>query len=195
MDDSTLSELRQLLSRRSFVSPEEPGLTPAAVLLLVYPKDGDYCINLQKRTSFVDQHKGEICLPGGKPEPGDEDLLVTALRETQEEVGVKSQDVTILGRMDDVLTRTGYTLTVFVGTIPYPYSFIQSDSEVEEILEVPLSALRDPANQREEAWWEAGNLIRRYAYAYNSHLIYGATAKIVGQFLFLTASLLCAERV
>lgn len=185
MTDTTLSELRQLLSQRPTASLEGPGCNPAAVLLLIYPKDGDYCVNLQKRTKWVEQHKGEVCLPGGKPEPSDGGLLKTALRETQEEVGIRPKDVTVLGQMDDVFTRTGYTLKVFVGTIPYPYDFTSNSAEVEEVLEVPLSVLRDPANWREEAWWERGNLTRRYAYAYGSHLIYGATARIVGQFLDL----------
>ena len=185
MTDPILSELKQVLSKRPIVKLEDHGSNPAAVLLLIYPKDRDYYINFQKRTQQVEHHKGEVCLPGGTPEPGDSSLLITALREAQEELGVQPSDVTILGQIDDVLTRTGYTVKVFVGTIPHPYTFRANDAEVEEVLEVPLTVLKDSANWREEVHWELGNVTKSYSYAYGPHLIYGATAKIVGQFLHL----------
>ena len=185
MADPILSELKRVLSKRPTVTLEGHDCNPAAVLLLIYPKDGDYYINFQKRTQQVEHHKGEVCLPGGTPEPGDSSLLKTALREAQEEVGIQPADVTILGQIDDVLTRTGYTVKVFVGTIPHPYTFSANDAEVEEMLEVPLTVLNDSANWREEVRWERGNVTKSYSYAFGPHLIYGATAKIVGQFLHL----------
>jgi 8-oxo-dGTP pyrophosphatase MutT (NUDIX family) len=111
--------------------------------------------------------------------------LATALRETYEEVGILSKDIAILGQMDDVLTQTGYLLRVFVGTIDYPYTFLPSKSEVEEILEVPIGELQNPRNWREEVRLVEQSLIKSYSYTYKSHLIYGATAKIITRFLQL----------
>lgn len=185
MADPILSSLKQILSKRPTVPLKGPNCTPAAVLLLVYQKEHGHYINLQKRTQHVQYHKGEVCLPGGTPETGDASLLGTALREAEEEIGIQPSDVTILGQLDDVVTRTGYTVTVFVGTIPHPYSFNTNDAEVEEVLEVPLTVLLDSANLREEVHWEPNNITTGYSYAYGQHLIYGATAKIIDQFLQL----------
>ena len=185
MADPILSDLKQILSKRPTVSLKSPNCNPAAVLLLIYQKEHDYYINLQKRTQHVQYHKGEVCLPGGTPETGDASLLETALREAEEEIGIHPSDVTILGQIDDVVTRTDYTVKVFVGTIPHPYSFSTNDAEVEEVLEVPLTALMNPANLREEVYWEPDNVTTGYSYAYGRHIIYGATAKIIGQFLHL----------
>lgn len=186
--DLTLKNLHQLLAGRTPAPLTDPARSPAAVLLLLYPKDGQYVVHFQKRSQFVQRHKGEVSLPGGVPHAEDPDPLATALRETYEESGVLPQDVTIIGQMDDVPTRTGYALKVFIGTISYPYSFTASPAEVEEVLEVPLPVLQDPANWREEVRWQNGKTVKGYSFAYGPHLIYGATAKIVEQFLGLIST-------
>lgn len=186
--DLTLKTLHQILAGRAPAPLLDPARNPAAVLLLLYPKDGQYVVHFQKRSQLLERHKGEVCLPGGIPHPADPNPLATALRETHEESGVLPGDVTILGQMDDVPTRTGYALKVFIGTIPQPYQFTASPTEVEELLEVPLSTLQDPANWREEVRWQNGKTVKSYSFAYGSHLIYGATAKIVEQFLDLMST-------
>jgi 8-oxo-dGTP pyrophosphatase MutT (NUDIX family) len=185
MIDKTLGRLEQLLSSTipTFLVSEKT--RPASVLVIIYQKDNVYCIQLQKRSQLVQTHKGEISFPGGTPEVHDSTPLATALRETYEEVGILSKDISILGQMDDVLTQTGYLLRVFVGTITYPYKFLPNKSEVEEILEVSVEELRNPLNCREEARLVEQDLIKSYSYTYKSHLIYGATAKIITQFLQL----------
>ncbi|MBD47596.1 MAG: coenzyme A pyrophosphatase [Dehalococcoidia bacterium] len=185
MIDKTLDRLQQLLSSKVPTSMISEKTRPASVLVIIYQKDGGYCIQLQKRSKLVQNHKGEISFPGGTPENHDSTSLATALRETYEEVGILSKDISILGQMDDVLTQTGYLLKVFVGTITYPYKFLPSKSEVEEILEVPIGELENPLNWREEVRLIGQDLIKSYSYAYKSHLIYGATAKIITQFLQL----------
>ena len=129
MPDDPTDALKRVLSSRQKSSAADPSLSPAAVLLLLYPKDGEYCILLNKRSEEVEYHKGEISFPGGVRDPEDRDFQETALREAQEEMGIDSEDVTVLGELDDVVTRTGFAVRVFVGTIPYPYPFSPSSRE------------------------------------------------------------------
>ena len=177
--------LKSVLAHRTKKTVGDPSLTPASVLLLLYPKDGEYCILLNKRSEHVEHHKGEISLPGGARDLEDRDSLETALRETEEEMGIQRGDVTVLGQLDEVATRSRFLVQVFAGTIDYPYKFKPSAVEIAEVLEVPISALKDPANLRVETHLENGTSVTSYAYAYNQHLIYGATAKILQQFLEL----------
>lgn len=175
--------IKKALAGRKQKSVVDASLTPAAVLLLMYPKDGEYCILLNKRSETVEHHKGEISFPGGAKDPEDRDFLETALRESHEEMGIKPADVAVLGQLDDVTTRSGFKVQVYVGTIDYPYNFKPSDIEIAELLEVPLSVLRDPASLRVDTRWEEGREVNSYSYGYNGHLIYGATARILQQFL------------
>lgn len=186
MADSTIEEtIRRVLSARKKVAVQDQSLMPAAVLLLLYPKDGEYCILLQKRTDGVEHHKGEISLPGGSRDLDDRDFLDTALREVHEEMGIRPEAVTVLGDLDDVVTRSQFGIRVFVGTIPYPYPFKPSPVEIAEVLEVPVAELLSSANRREEVRWVDGRVSKAYSYAYKEHLIFGATAQIITQFLEL----------
>ena len=184
--DATLERLERLLSSRVGKRVGDPTLRPSAVLLLLYPKDGSYCILFNKRTDSVEFNKGDICFPGGARDPQDEDLKETALREAYEEMGIHPEDVAILGELDEDFTRAGFAIHPFVGTIAYPYSFTVSSAEVAEVLEVPLSLLYDGESVREEARAEPdGRLVRTYVYPFHHHLIYGATARILTQLLDL----------
>ena len=182
---STPARIQQVLAQRVKNNVTDSNLMPAAVLLLIYPKEGVYHILLNKRSELVEHHKGEISFPGGARDPQDRDFLDTALRETEEEMGVSRGDVTILGQLDDIVTRTNFGVRVYVGTIPYPYPFQPSQEEVAEVLEVPFSVLQDPANLRQDARWVDNQLTTSYAYACGEHLVFGATATILGQFLDL----------
>ena len=185
MEESATELIRRILTENPKKTVVDSSLTPAGVTLLLYPKDGEYCILLNKRTDTVDDHKGEISFPGGRKDPEDETLLDTALRETHEEMGISPDDVDVLGEIDDVPTNTSYLISTFVGTIPYPYEFAPSEAEVAEVLEVPISTLMDVDSARDEVRVRDGELVNSVSYSYDGHMIYGATARILSRFLEL----------
>ena len=162
-------------------------MVPAGVLLLLYPKDGQLCVLLNRRTNNVEHHKGQISFPGGARDPEDESILDTALRETLEEMGVLREDVEVICRLDQVSTRSGFTITPFVGAISSSYPFRSSRVEVAEVLEVPLVTLLDPNNQVVETRVGPEGTRLEYSYACGPHLVWGATARILTQFLGLNA--------
>jgi 8-oxo-dGTP pyrophosphatase MutT (NUDIX family) len=162
-------------------------LSPSAVLLLLVEKDGQYHVVFTRRSDNVEHHKGEISFPGGTVHPDDSDLLDTALREGAEEIGVARDDVMILGGLDDIVTvSTGFVITPYVGIIPYPYPFQINADEVAELILVPLGALMDERCVRaSEVTWE-GKEITTYHFHYQGDIIWGATARILKEFLDIT---------
>ncbi len=152
----------------------------------LYEKGREYYILLTKRTEGVQYHKGQISFPGGVWHEGDKGLLDTALRECSEEIGLDPREVEVLGELDDILTQTShYVVTPFVAAIPYPYPFKPNQDEVKEIIEVPLAALLDRSNFREEVQLGDTGLLHVYLYKYMEHVIWGATALMLKRFLDL----------
>ena len=176
--------IQRALARRRKKLEEIPGYMPAAVLLPLFEMGGEYHLVLTKRTETVNYHKGQISFPGGRPHPDDRSLLDTALRETWEEIGLPPRDSEVLGELDDMPTyTTGFIISPFVAAIPFPHEFTANPAEVHEIIEVPLSVLRDKKKLSEE-WLEVGGRqMLQYFYHYREHVIYGATARIVKHFL------------
>ena len=153
-------------------------LVASAVLLPFFEKDGEDHVLFTKRSDNVEFHKGEISFPGGRVDPKDSSLVQTALREGAEEIGLVPKDVTILGRMDDIMTTTtGFVITPYVGLIPYPYPFRINRDEIAELILAPLKAL--------EKTQEEGR-VGVCRYRYGRHVIWGATARILKQFLDIT---------
>ena len=188
----TASAKRALAKRATTVARDDGGasssMLPAAVLLALHPVDGEICVVLQKRSQLVEHHKGEISFPGGMADAEDESRLATALREAQEEMGIRPEDVDIIGRLDDSPTITGFMISTYVGAIPAGYAFTPSKIEVESVLQAPLSHLRNPTSRRSEARLRPdGSLYEMPAFAYRGEVVFGATARILDQFLTLTA--------
>ena len=171
--------IRQALAQRVVERVDGTGMIPAAVMILLYRKKGEYCILLNKRSEEVEHHKGEISFPGGARDPEDFDLLATALRETEEEMGIKREDITVLGEMDEIVTRSNFQVSVFTGTIEYPYKFTPSAIEIAEVVEFPVAALINPANRRVETRWIDGIPLTSYSYVHEEHVVFGATARIL----------------
>jgi 8-oxo-dGTP pyrophosphatase MutT (NUDIX family) len=163
--------------------PLPVGVRRAAVLLLLVQAEGEAALLLTQRSQAVERHKGQISLPGGVVEPG-ESPLDAALRETAEEIGVREGDVTILGGLDEEETVvSGFRLAPFVGSIPYPYPLHVSTAEVLRVLEVPVRTLLDPRNLRSEQWTYEGAPRTVYFFSVNGDLVWGATARVITQFL------------
>ena len=176
------SAIRQALARHRKRSIDEPSMARAGVLVLVYPKDGNPHVLFHKRSEHVEKHKGEIAFPGGGWETGDATILDTALRETWEEMSIAPDDVTILGELDDIITISDFVVTPYVGSIPGGYDF-KPNIEVAEVVEVPLEAILNGRNLRDDTRLVNGEVERRATYAHDGHLIWGATAMILEGFI------------
>ena len=159
--------------------------TLAAVALLLFEKDGGYNIVFNKRSQQVEHHKGDIAFPGGVFDEGDRDAEATALRETWEEMGILQHDVTILGQLSEIETQSNFRVVPFVGTFTYPYSYTTNPTEVAEVIEVPVDHLLDLKNYRVQREKVDGEPWLEHYYTYREHVIYGATARMLYQFLTL----------
>jgi len=181
-----LGEVRARLARpRPEAVPrvEWPGdepLRPASVLIPLYVREKALHLLLTRRTETVEHHKGQISFPGGAAEAGDADAWATALRETEEEIGVPAVAVRRLGDLRRVLTATGFEVSPFVGAIPWPVALVPEVEEVAEILEIPLAWLLDPRSAGERVVTWEGREVRTPVYLWRDHVVWGATARIIG---------------
>ena len=181
----SIENIRQILSQREACHIPHADMTPSAVLVPIYENSGELHMLFTKRTERVDSHKGQISFPGGRCEQG-ETAQATALRESWEEIGLRSVDVRILGELDDTITVfTNYVITPFVGAIPYPYQFQINTQEVDRIITVPMAALLDKGNCTEDTQIYQGEAILVCTYTYGKDVIWGATARILKHFLDL----------
>lgn len=176
-------KLREALSRRRKQTITDPKRIPSAVLVPIYYKEGQCYILFTRRTEKVKEHKGQISFPGGARQDG-ENLLDTALRESREEIGLTPADVEILGQLDDTLTVvSNYIVTPFVGVIPWPYELKADGWETDEIIEAPITALLTNASREKKTEVIDGKKVTSYFYHYQGRVIWGATARILHQFL------------
>jgi 8-oxo-dGTP pyrophosphatase MutT (NUDIX family) len=176
--------LREVLSQRQKQRITGANLVTSAVLVPIYYKEGEYYILFTKRTERLKKHKGQISFPGGARHKKDRTLIDTALRESAEEIGLAPDKVKILGELDDILTETSnYVISPFVALIPYPYQFKVGEREVGEIIEAPISVLLDKDRLHQKSAVLGDKALNFYVYKYKGWVIWGATAKILNQFL------------
>ena len=181
-------EIKRILAEREkkIILFSNKPLHPAAVLIPIYKKDGEYHVLLTKRTEELEYHKGQICFPGGSHHDKDGSLRDTALREAYEEVGIQPEDVEILGELDSMGTLTSnFLITPYVGIIPYPYKFTVSKHEIDGLIEVPFTALADDSNYWEEIRTAEGVTGKASFFKYKDKVIWGTTAKILKQLVDL----------
>jgi len=175
--------IQEFLSRHRRKEINQPGLHRAGVLILLFKKEGELNVLLTKRSSEVEHHKGQVSFPGGSVDADDKDIVATAVRETEEEIGIRSSAIRILGLFDDVWTPSGFIITPVVGYTPDPPEVHISTGEVDEILEVPLAFFMDMKNERVKQLVREGKPLDVYFYTYREIQIWGATAWMMRSFL------------
>jgi 8-oxo-dGTP pyrophosphatase MutT (NUDIX family) len=156
----------------------------AAVLMPIQEReDGDYLV-LTKRAEQLNHHRGQVAFPGGRVDANDRGELEAALRESHEEIGIQPSHVRVLGRLDQVTAAADFVVTPFVGVIPPFYQFRLNPAETDAVFSVPIAALMEP-----QCMVIADHLSSRgepiYHFYCNGWDIWGATARIIVQFLDL----------
>lgn len=162
-------------------------LRPAGVLVPLRARpgedpgdpDGTITVVLARRTERVPHHKGQVCFPGGSRDPMDRDLSATALREAEEELGIRAADVELLGTMDPVPTVTGFCIQPFVARLDERASFRLDGFEMAEVFEAPLAGFGDMDRYRCAESTFLGEPYRVYFFDLGPYTIWGATARIL----------------
>ena len=152
---------------------------PAAVLVPIVLRPAGPTLLLTQRAASLRRHSAQIAFPGGRVDAVDGSPVVTALRETEEEIGLPREKVRTLGFLDAYLTGTGYRIVPVVATIEPPFALTLNPHEVDAAFEAPLDFLLDPANhQRHGREWQ-GRMRTYYAMPFGDHYIWGATAGMI----------------
>jgi 8-oxo-dGTP pyrophosphatase MutT (NUDIX family) len=180
-----IDRIKDVLSTRTPRYIQQPSYIHAAVLIPLFIQNGKFKILFTKRTNKVEHHKGQVSFPGGAVDEKDSSLEETVFREAHEEIGLLEQDVEILGRIDDTLTVVSeFIVHPFVGFVPYPYEYTINDAEVEKLIKVPITVFdsRNPECQTDVVEYD-GMSIQSLAYEYKGDVIWGATARMMENFM------------
>jgi len=151
-------------------------VTPAAVLVPIIAHPDGLTVLFTRRTVHLKAHSGQVSFPGGRAEPDDPTPEDTALREAEEEIGLARSRVEVLGRCAEYLTRTGFRVTPVIGLIRPPLELVPDAREVDEVFEVPLAFLLDPANHQRATREINGRTVGYYEMVHEGRIIWGATA-------------------
>ncbi|MCK6589617.1 MAG: CoA pyrophosphatase [Polyangiaceae bacterium] len=171
--------LRRVLAEREPARRSAPKATPAAVLIGLFDGPlGEPRVWLVRRPQGLRSHSGQVALPGGKRDPGDVDLVATALREADEEIGLPSSAVEVLGVSDEIVTSTGYHVTPIVGWIHEPFTPRPNPSEVSRAFSAPMDAFRDRGVLRALPLEVLRRMVR--SYRVEGEIVWGLTAAILG---------------
>ena len=171
--------LDQLSLKKSSPNADLP---KAAVLIAITDEESPEII-YTLRSNKVSSHQGEVSFPGGMKEDSDFSLSVTALRESQEEIGLPKECVRILGSLDTMVSRFNISVTPFVGVIPKNIELNTSSEEIQACFKVPLSFLLEDKRYRNDEINRNGETFYMPAYKYSSYVIWGLTAMITVNFL------------
>ncbi len=184
-----LNSIRQILKKTPPNRLKSDILKHSAVLILLVNNSDSYSLILTERTRNMKHHSGEISFPGGRHDPQvDRTMVETALRECEEEIGVKKNNIEILGQLDDVPTMTGYIISPVVGILDNENpKFTRNKIEVEQIFTIPISFFLNPSNFREQTMRVEGKKFPIFMFDYKHidklHTIWGATAHILVDYL------------
>ncbi len=184
MIDDLKRDIRQRLADSSPRVLKKNYTAEAAVLISVFQRGDEPCFLLTQRTQEVATHKGQISFPGGLRDKKDASLHETALRETEEEVGISAEWVEILGQCGEYRSKTNLLVTPFVGFIKEGFTVSQNPQEVERIVEIPFHFFSQ-TTPREELRQRHGRQSILYFYEYESDVVWGLTAAIIRDFMKL----------
>lgn len=169
-------------------SPPRPDARQSSVLILLYPYEDTVYLPLILRPIYPGVHSGQVALPGGGREPGDADLIATALREAQEEVGVQPDEVQVLGKLSPLYVRpSNHMVLPVVGCCDHRPAFEIDPREVALLIEAPLIEFLEPANKHVEVWQLRDRVADVPYFGVQQQVIWGATAMILGELLALPA--------
>ena len=157
-------------------TPPSAALRPAAVLVPLIDRANGMTVLLTQRTAHLSAHAGQIAFPGGRIEETDADAIAAALRETEEEVGLPRELISVIGRLDTYVTGTGFEITPIVGVVNPLYKLALDPYEVAEAFEVPLSYVLDRNNHNRQERESAGRTRVFFVLPYQGRNIWGATA-------------------
>lgn len=177
---------RKMVHPHRFIEFPPADAKLAGVMALFYPKKGEWQMVLIERQSFDarDQHKGQISFPGGKFDPSDVDLSNTAIRETQEEIGVFSQNIQLLGSLTPIyISVSNFHVFPYIGVMNFAPIFKPQWSEVKEIIEIPILDLLNPDYQELSDIQVHKNFVLNDVPCFNmkKKIIWGATAMIISE--------------
>ncbi|HYC66072.1 MAG TPA: CoA pyrophosphatase [Reyranellaceae bacterium] len=158
------------------VVPLPEAYKPAAVLVPLVKRSAGVTVLLTQRTEDMPSHAGQVAFPGGRRHPEDADAIATALRETEEEVGIERRFVEVIGTVDRYRTGTGYEITPVVGVVEPGFVTRADPREVAAVFEVPLDHFLDEKNHRVDSRDYNGRKRSYYAMPYGERYIWGATA-------------------
>jgi 8-oxo-dGTP pyrophosphatase MutT (NUDIX family) len=181
-DVGALTRLRKILSARPAMEIEAPHLKRAAVLVPLVPNEHGWSLLFSLRSVNLTAHSGQISFPGGGVNPG-EALEAAAIREAHEEVGIAAERVEIIGRLDDLVTHSGFLVAPFAGVIDQRIDYVLQSSEVDEVFEVPIEALLSPQQPEVSYVTFRNKRYPVYYYRYERHEIWGLTGRILKHFL------------
>jgi 8-oxo-dGTP pyrophosphatase MutT (NUDIX family) len=166
-------------------NPNNPA-RPGGVMILLYPKNGEIYLPLTKRPSYQGAHSGQVSFPGGKVESEDVDLIATALRETEEEIGVKQSEISVLGQLSELfIIASNFKVYPSLGLMQFTPQFIPDPYEVESVLEVPLQQLWDKSRQGIQEMHFGRYTIHSPYFEIEGHKVWGATAMMLSELITL----------
>ncbi|MDQ6802669.1 MAG: CoA pyrophosphatase [Acidobacteriota bacterium] len=182
--DASLDRLRQILGRRPAIEIVAAEYRRACVLVPIVRVNDEWSILFSRRSANLAAHSGQIAFPGGAVEEG-EALEAAAIREAEEEVGIHRGAVELIGRLDDVVTNSGFLVAPFVGVIQERIDYVLQEAEVTEVFEVPIEALLDIAQPEVRFVTFRDRKFPAYFFRYHEYEIWGLTGRMLKAFLDL----------
>jgi len=183
-DDRALERLRALIARRPAIGIDAPQYRRAAVLIPLIATPGGWSLLFTRRAENMAAHSGQIAFPGGAVE-GDEPFEDAARREAEEEVGIPRRSVEIFGRLDDLITNSGFLVAPFAGIVHERIEYVMQEAEVVETFEVPVDALLDERNPEVRYVSFRNRRYPAYFYHHGRYEIWGLTGRMLKAFLDL----------